>query len=234
MRDIEEARLPRVTRAHAAAADTARARYVLWDYDHTAFPPGARILDVGFGDGEQLQALATRGCTAVGVDVQVPEERRFEGAVRLLLARAEHLPFRDTCFDGAVMKVVLPYTDERAAVREVVRVLRPGGVWDLTAHGLGYYMRMLVRSPLKPRVYAARTILNTLVYRATGARWLLGTTIYQSAVRLTRDLEAHGIRVARITPSPTFAGLPYFIYLRLEKMGAPPGKATTARLPDRR
>jgi hypothetical protein len=78
-----------------------------------------------------------------------------------------------------------------------------------------------LRSPLKPRVYAARTILNTLVYRATGARWLLGTTIYQSGVRLARDLAAHGIRVARITPSPTFAGLPYFIYFRLEKLGAP-------------
>ena len=87
-------------------------------------------------------------------------------------------------------------------------------------HGAGYYLRILLRSPLRRRAYAVRTMLNTVVYRATGRRWLLGTTIYQSARRLTRDLEAQGIRITRITPSPTFAGLPYFIYLRAEKTAA--------------
>ena len=216
--------MTRVTRADAASVDPARARYVLWEYDHTPFAPGARVLDVGFGDGDVLRSLAARGCTAVGIDVALaPDSRGVHGAARLLLARAEALPFRDASFDGAIMKVVLPYTHERVAVREVARVLRPGAGWELSVHGIGYYLRLLLRSPFRRRVYAARTILNTLVYRATGARWLVGTTIYQSTARLTRDLERHGIRVTRVTPSPTFAGLPYFIYLRVEKMIAPSG-----------
>ena len=214
--------MTRVTREYAASVDPARARYVLWDYDHTPFAAGGRILDVGCGDGEDLRALAARGCTAVGIDVTlVPDSRPVRGAARLLLARAEHLPFRDASFDGAVMKVVLPYTDEQTAVREIARVLRPGASWELSAHGLGYYLRSLLLSPLPRRVYAARTILNTLVYRLTGSRWLLGTTIYQSTARLTRDLQRQGVRVTRVTPSPTFAGLPYFIYLRAEKTGTP-------------
>lgn len=214
--------MTRVTREYAASVDSARARYVLWEYDHTPFAAGSRILDVGCGDGEDLRALAARGCTAVGIDVTLaPDSRSVSGAARLVLARAEHLPFRDASFDGAVMKVVLPYTDEQMAVREVARVLRPGAAWEVSGHGLGYYLRSLLLSPLRRRVYAARTILNTLVYRVTGARWLLGTTIYQSTARLTRDLQRQGIRVTRVTPSPTFAGLPYFIYVRAEKMGTP-------------
>jgi hypothetical protein len=116
---------------------------------------------------------------------------------------------------------VLPYTDERVVVREVARVLRPGAVWELSVHGVGYYLRGLLGSTFKQRVYAARTLLNTIVYRATGRRWL-GDTIYQSARRLRRDLERQGLHVTHITPSPTFAGLPYFIYLRVEKTAKPP------------
>jgi SAM-dependent methyltransferase len=217
--------MSRVTRECAASVDAARARYVLWDYDHTPFPAGCRILDVGFGDGEQLRALAARGCTAIGIDVAVPPAADpAPAAGRRLLARAEHLPFRDASFDGALMKVVLPYTDERVAVREVARVLRPGAAWEVTAHGLGYYLRILLLAPVRRRVYAARTILNTLLYRATGRRWLLGTTIYQSTARLARDLGAHGVVITRITPSRRFCGLPYFIYVRAEKT-----RAATAR-----
>jgi ubiquinone/menaquinone biosynthesis C-methylase UbiE len=222
--------MPRVTRAYAESVDAARARYPLWEYDHTPFAAGTRILDVGFGDGDDLRALAARGCTAVGIDVGLaPDSRSVLGVARLLLARAEHLPFRDASFDGAVMKVVLPLTDERMVVREVARVLRPGAVWELTVHGIGYYLRMLLLAPLRRRIYAARTILNTLVYRLTGARWLVGTTIYQSTARLRRDLRRHGIRVTRVTPSPTFAGLPYFIYMRVEKAGGPAATSADGR-----
>jgi SAM-dependent methyltransferase len=201
--------------------DAARARYVLWEYDHTPFAAGTRILDIGCGDGEELRALAARGCHAIGIDVTIARDGAVAAPARVLLARAEHLPFEDGSFDGAVMKVVLPYTDERVAVREVARVLRPGAVWELTVHGVGYYVRILLRAPLRRRIYAARTILNTVVYRATGRRWL-GTSIYQSLRRLRRDLERQGVLVTRLTPSPTFAGLPYFIYLRAEKTQAPP------------
>ena len=117
--------MTRVTREHAASVDAARARYVLWDYDHTPFPAGARILDIGCGDGAELRTLVARGCGAIGIDVTMAPDSAVPPKARVLLARAEHLPFRDASFDGAVMKVVLPYTDERVAVREVARVLRP-------------------------------------------------------------------------------------------------------------
>ena len=203
--------------------DARRQHFVLGDYDHTAFPRGTRVIDVGCGTGEQLQSLAAQGCVAVGVDVALPPEAAAQPrGVHLVLARAEHLPFRPGTFDGAVTKVVLPYTDETRAVREIGRVLRNGGTWKVTGHGLGYYLDYLLLSPsFKRRVYALRTIGNTVLYRMTGARWVLGDSIYQSLACLTRHCAHAGFRITRLTPAPRFLGLPVFLYLRLIVSPAP-------------
>ncbi len=66
-------------------------------------------------------------------------------------------------------------------MREIARVLRGGATWHVTVHGLGYYLEYLFLShSVKRRIYALRTIFNTVLYRVTGARWLACDTIYQS------------------------------------------------------
>ena len=87
--------------------------------------------------------------------------------------------------------MVLPYTDERRAIEEIGRVLATGGVAVLYLHGLGYSLRYL----LKPdsgsvRLYAARTIVNTVVYRLSGRRLpgFLGDTLFQSDRRVAAVL----------------------------------------------
>lgn len=196
---------------------------MLDDYEHTRFPWGARILDVGCGTGEQLRSLAGRGCVAIGVDVALPPGTvPPPPGVHLVLARAEHLPFRAGAFDGALSKVVLPYTDEALAVSEIARVLRRGATCELSTHGLGYYLEYLLLSPsFKRRVYALRTVCNTLLYRTTGARWVVGDTVCQSLARLKRYCRHAGVRITHITPSPPFLGLPVFLYLRLVATDAP-------------
>lgn len=174
--------------------DARRQHFVLDDYDHTAFPRGTRVIDVGCGSGEQLRSLAAQGCVAVGVDVALAPDA-----------------------------VVLPFTDETLAVREIGRVLRNGGTWTLAAHGLGYYLDYLFLSPsLKRRVYALRTIGNTVLFRMTSARWVAGDTIYQSLARLGRHCAHAGVRITRLTPAPRFLGLPVFLYLRLMVSLPPP------------
>jgi demethylmenaquinone methyltransferase/2-methoxy-6-polyprenyl-1,4-benzoquinol methylase len=100
--------------------------------------PDQRILDVASGTGAVAIELARRyGCSVVGID-QSPEmlaagQRRVAaagvgGLVRLEQGRAESLPFEDESFDAVTFTYLLRYVDDPAAtLRELARVLRPGG-----------------------------------------------------------------------------------------------------------
>jgi SAM-dependent methyltransferase len=59
--------------------------------------------------------------------IELARARVPSAAERLTVARAESLPFDDGTFDVVVAIGVLEYTDMKASLREVARVLRPGG-----------------------------------------------------------------------------------------------------------
>lgn len=94
-----------------------------------------RILEVGCGLGTDGAQFAKAGADYTGIDLTQAAidlaKRRFElfqlrGAFRV--ADAEHLDFPDESFDLVYSHGVLHHTpDTRAAVREINRVLRPGG-----------------------------------------------------------------------------------------------------------
>ena len=95
--------------------------------------PGDRVLDVATGTGAVARELIRRhGCKIVGVD-QSPEmlaeaRRRLGDEVELVEGRAEELPFADASFDALTFTYLLRYVDDPAAtLRELVRVVRPGG-----------------------------------------------------------------------------------------------------------
>lgn len=98
---------------------------------------GARLLDVGCGTGHQLEAFRQRGFVAAGVDgseAMLEHARARNPGADLRRADVERLPFGDAEFDYAVCIEVLRYLpDPTACVREMARVLRPGGVCLTTA-----------------------------------------------------------------------------------------------------
>jgi ubiquinone/menaquinone biosynthesis C-methylase UbiE len=117
-----------IIRSTASFAPPEWAGFLLEEFSFTDFPPGARVLDVGCGEGDQLRLLRATGCEAVGVEIAASTVSRLVAAgLDVRLGRAEQLPVEDRSFDGVVCKVVLPYTDERCAIAEWSRVLRPGG-----------------------------------------------------------------------------------------------------------
>jgi demethylmenaquinone methyltransferase / 2-methoxy-6-polyprenyl-1,4-benzoquinol methylase len=100
---------------------------------------GDRVLDVATGTGLVAAALVRRyGCSVVALD-QSPEmlararrrlsdEPDLAGRVELVQAEAERLPFGDAKFDALTFTYLLRYVDDPAAtLRELVRVVRPGG-----------------------------------------------------------------------------------------------------------
>lgn len=90
---------------------------------------GRRALDVGCGIGFYTQRLQEAGADAYGVDVdpeKVAEARQIVANVQV--APAEALPFPDGFFDMVLSHEVLEHVDDdRQAVAEAIRVLKPGG-----------------------------------------------------------------------------------------------------------
>ena|ERR1700741_3776594 len=98
-----------------------------------AVPRGARFLDVGCGTGRWVRRYEEFGFSVVGVDATI-------GMLRMARARdtrtpltaglAQSLPFSDAVFDClSDITVVqhIPYELQPTALREMVRVLKPGG-----------------------------------------------------------------------------------------------------------
>src|SRR5712664_2424761 len=88
-----------------------------------------RILDVGCGTGANLQMLAEFG-VAEGVDVaaEALEFCRARGLGSVRQGAAESLPYEDAQFDLVTgLDVVEHLDDDVAGLREMFRVLRPGG-----------------------------------------------------------------------------------------------------------
>jgi ubiquinone/menaquinone biosynthesis C-methylase UbiE len=101
--------------------------------------PGASILDVGCGSGALDRMLArgiTAGCTITATDLNpfmlreaaaLAREEGITDALRFRQANAEALAFPDASFDHAFSITVLEECDADRALRELHRVVRPGG-----------------------------------------------------------------------------------------------------------
>src|SRR6266571_914132 len=94
--------------------------------------PDDRVLDVATGTGLVARALRERyGCEVVGLDRSADMLSRAaarDGHIPLVRARAESLPFADESFDHVTFTYLMRYVDDPAAtIRELARVVRPGG-----------------------------------------------------------------------------------------------------------
>ena len=93
--------------------------------------PGSRALDVATGTGDLAIALAARGADVVGSDFSegMLERARTKNAeVRWEQANALALPYEDATFDAATVGFgARNFSDLRAGLAEMARVVRPGG-----------------------------------------------------------------------------------------------------------
>lgn len=111
---------------------------------------GQHVLDVACGTGilacEAANRVGGTG-TVVGLDINdgmLAVARRKYSAIQWHQGPAEALPFADSTFDVVVSQFGLMFfADRLRALREMARVLRPGGrlavaVWDTVEHIEGY------------------------------------------------------------------------------------------------
>lgn len=99
---------------------------------------GRRVLEIGCGAGQCARWLARAGAEVVGLDLSEAQLRhsrvlddRTGTPVPVVAADAAALPFTDGAFDAACSAYgAVPFVaDSGQVMREVARVLRPGGRW---------------------------------------------------------------------------------------------------------
>jgi SAM-dependent methyltransferase len=106
-------------------------RRILREFVHGALNGtrgNARILDVGCGTGANLEMLREFG-DAEGIDVsdEALDFCRARGLSNVRKGDAERLPHSDATFDLVTALDVVEHLDDHAGLREIWRVLKPGG-----------------------------------------------------------------------------------------------------------
>jgi SAM-dependent methyltransferase len=118
------------------------------DYDRLGLQPGERLLDLGCGFGRHAFEGLRRGANVVAFDYSLDELRQVEIYFAAIAAEGEspegaagasargdahRLPFPDGCFDRIIASEVVEHLpDDAGAIRELSRVLRPGGTLAIT------------------------------------------------------------------------------------------------------
>jgi demethylmenaquinone methyltransferase/2-methoxy-6-polyprenyl-1,4-benzoquinol methylase len=137
--------------------------------------PQERVLDVATGTGMVAEALVRRyGCSVVGLDqseamlsrarARVRRDDTLRSRVSLVVGEAEALPFADGEFDHLTFTYLLRYVDDPAAtLRELARVVRPGG--RIASLEFGVPSAPLWRALWTPYVRVGLPALGRLVSR---------------------------------------------------------------------
>jgi SAM-dependent methyltransferase len=121
-------------------------RYQAIDPRKLCLRPDALVLDVGCGTGRHLLELSRLPGSFIGLDMSredlrkmrylvhvTAKERPVVATIGAVQGDGERLPFADGLFDCVICTETLEHVpDDRRVARELVRVLRPGGVLVLS------------------------------------------------------------------------------------------------------
>ena len=123
------------------------------NYERLGLRPGERMLDLGCGFGRHAFEAARRGAEVVALDAGQDEVEGVVAMFNAMQAEGElvpdapaaavqgdalHLPFADGSFDRVICSEVLEHIpDDLSAMRELSRVLRPGGTMAVTVPRFG-------------------------------------------------------------------------------------------------
>jgi ubiquinone/menaquinone biosynthesis C-methylase UbiE len=153
-------------------------------------PITGRVLDAGGGTGRASSQLLSSIDHVTVTDLSLPmlQEAQSKGGLHPVQAHVELLPFPDACFDRVlVVDALHHFSDQRGAVRELLRVLKPRGRLVIEEPDIGYLAVKAValaerlalmgshfHSPFEIRDMIAAHGLDPRVERGDGfAAWIL-------------------------------------------------------------
>lgn len=138
------------------------------------------ILDIGCGMGQTLKALQlgpTIEAWGLDCDVKAIEAGRenMDDNVHLVVGTGERLPFPDESFDLVYSRVALPYMNIPVTLREILRVLRPGGKLWVALHPPRMLVRRMrediVRWQARDFAFCSFIAFNSVILRVFGKQY---------------------------------------------------------------
>jgi SAM-dependent methyltransferase len=197
----------------------------------TSLGADASVVDVGCGAGQTLRLLGRLGpAERIGLDID-PEALAFGcrlaethgEAIHFVRGSASCIPFRADRFSHVISRVALNYVHQRRALREMVRVLRPGGFLYCTLEGPGFDLQFLQQSRTAAQVlcrlrdlFYGLTLALTSVQPMPGSRWS-GGRAFGTRRRCTQVLSRAGCRVVHAEASARHLGMPTVLELVAQK-----------------
>lgn len=156
---------------------------------------GKSVLEVGSGFGCNLLSLSRRTHGKfVGVEpmaiyrqfTSLLAEREGVVAPEVVDGAGEALPFADRQFDIVLCYSAHQYMDIRKALKEMARVLKPGGQLQVIGGSPDSYVQfinqyLLTRQPVSLLLNRVRTLVNTLSYQWLGRRMLVSPSVFATA-----------------------------------------------------
>jgi ubiquinone/menaquinone biosynthesis C-methylase UbiE len=183
----------------------------LMDFNEFA---GARLLEVGCGMGTDLLQFARGGALCVGVDltprsIAITRQRfaLYRERVDLLIGDGEQLPFASDTLDVVYSNGVLHHTPDTAgAIRELHRVLKPGGTAKVMIYhknSLNYWGEMMLhRGVLRGELLRGKSpeeIMSRWVeYSEHGARPLVKAYTRAEAQEMFKDFNTVTIQTEQL------------------------------------
>lgn len=163
--------------------------------------PGARVLEIGSGDGAMLQLLKELGAAPMGIDLDAAAAQATSRAldVPVLVGPFEEAVFPGKPFDAVVLvHIIEHFYDPVEVLRKVRRLLRPGGVVFLETPNI-----------LRPKVGPGRVFSFAHNYHFSPRT--LALALHQAGFRATRlrefyrdsfQLVAHAAHPGELGPAP--------------------------------
>ena len=166
------------------------------------YAAGAQVLEVGCGTGLLLERMLEFASSAKGVDLSPGMlEHATERGLDAVLGSATELPFDDDSFDVACSFKVLAHVQEiDTAIREMLRVVRPGGT--VVAE---FYNRHSLRTLVK-RIGPAGAISDRTTEAAVYTRFDTPASVAAMIPAGCSIVDSRGVRI--VTPAAKALELP--------------------------
>jgi ubiquinone/menaquinone biosynthesis C-methylase UbiE len=166
-----------------------------------------RVLDAGCGFGQWALALSRHNERVDAIDksaVRIAFLRKMIKAKNLrnivpATGSIEHLPYKKETFDSVFAYGAVCLTRWRETLKELLRVLKKGGLLYVNAQGMGWYFHLWAaetnRAPdYDPREWVAKAFMNTVLYRNGKKMFAFGGLIIERD-ELFAELKKNGCEV---------------------------------------